>query len=600
MDQALSMVDEALPGGGFLVAPVPRSGIMIREDATEEQELFIETAQRFVEEQIWTQIEAIEKKANVEGDDSTPLVVKLTRDAAELGFTSLEIPEEYEGLGLDLTTSLMVSETLAGCASFAVTLGAHAGIGTLPIVYFGNAEQKAKYLPKLAEAELFSCYALTEPGNGSDALNGRTTAARSEDGTHFVLNGQKQFITNGSWADLAVVFANIDGKYSGLIVDLHSEGVQRGAEEKKMGIMGSSTTALVFQDVKVPLENQLGTTGAGPNIALNILGVGRLKLGFSCLGTAKYAVDLTLKFMKDRKQFGRPIVEFDLQQGKLAETAAWIYGCDSLCYRVAGQINTVMHDLPEGHTAEDEMAVLRRFGVECAMVKVSGSETLSKVAYHAIRMHGGYGFCEEYQVERLARDNVVDTIFEGTNDINRLVLAGGLVESAFMGSIPFLEFLDTVHDRVAADFPTEDAEGYLGAEVLRVNAIKRAVAFATERVLLNVGKDIRNEQQVMMFLSDAMIALGTAEATVARTIQVGAEHPQAKARVAATRLILNDAEDEVARLARACVQHVSPSNELTEHRQVLDGLLSRTDEDVIALKRILAEHVTAAGRYDLG
>ncbi len=600
MEQALSKVDEALPGGGFLVAPVPRGGIMIREDKSEEQELFVETAQRFIEEQVWTQIEAIEKKANVEGDDSTPLVVKLTRDAAELGFASLEIPEEYEGLGLDLTTSLMVSETLAGCASFAVTLGAHAGIGTLPIVYFGNDEQKAKYLPKLAEAELFSCYALTEPGNGSDALNGRTTAARSEDGTHFVLNGQKQFITNGTWADLAVVFANIDGKYSGLIVDLHADGVERGAEEKKMGIMGSSTTALVFQDVKVPLENQLGATGAGPNIALNILGVGRLKLGFSCLGTAKYAVDLTLKFMKDRKQFGRPIIEFDLQQGKLAETAAWIYGCDSLCYRIAGQINTEMHRLPEGHTAADEMAVLRRFGVECAMVKISGSEVLSKVSYHAIRMHGGYGFCEEYQVERLARDNVVDTIFEGTNDINRLVIAGGLVESAFMGSIPFLEFLDEVHDRVGAGFPAEEAEGYLGAEVLRVNAIKRTVAFTTERVLLNVGKDIRNEQQLMMFLSDTLIALGTAEATVARTIQVGAEHPQAKARVAATRLILNDAEDEVIRLSRACLEHVTPSNELAEQRQVLDGLLTRTDEDVIALKRILAEHVTAAGRYDLG
>lgn len=587
--------DQALPGGGFLVAPVPRGGITIREDRSEEQALFAETAARFIQDQVLTRVDEIEHKAEVDVDGtSTPLVVQLTREAAELGLASLEIPEEYEGLGLDLTTSLAVSESLFGNASFAVTLGAHAGIGTLPIVYFGNEEQKQKYLPRLATAELFSCYALTEPGNGSDALNGRSTAVRSEDGTHFLLTGQKQFITNGSWADLAVVFANIDGKYSGLIVDLHAEGVSRGAEEKKMGIKGSSTTSLVFQDVKVPVENQLGEVGAGGNIALNILGVGRLKLGLSCLGTAKYALDLTIKFMAERRQFGRPIIEFDLQQGKLAECAAWIYGCDSLCYRIAGQIDAEEAKLPEGHTAADTMGVLRRFGVECAMVKIAGSETASRVLYQAVRMHGGYGFCEEYQVERLTRDNVVDTIFEGTNDVNRLVAAGGVVESAFMGSIPFLSFMDALHDGTGS----ESGEGYLGAEAQRVGGLKRALAFATEQVLINVGKDIRNEQQIMMLLADGLIALGTAEATLARTIQVGAGHAQAAARVAATRVILGDAEREIERVSRSSVEHVVPAGDLTSARETLERLLPHTHEDVIALKRTLAEHVTAAGRYD--
>lgn len=602
MEQAAVGMERAAPGGGFLVAPVPLGGITIREEANEEQVLFAETAERFLEDQVMTRVEEIEEKATIEVEGKTiPLVVHLVREAAELGLASLEIPEEYEGLGLDLTTSLLMSEKLCGSASFAVTLGAHAGIGTLPIVYFGSPEQKAKYLPRLATAELFGCYALTEAGNGSDALNGRTTAVRADDGEHFILNGQKQFITNGAWADLAVVFANIDGKYSGLIVDLHSDGVSRGAEEKKMGIWGSSTTELIFEDVKVPVENQLGKTGAGPNIALNILGVGRLKLGFSCLGTAKYATDLTLKFMQERKQFGRPISEFDMQRGKLAEMTAWIYGCDSMCYRVAGAIDEEKQALPEGHTTEDEMAVIRRFGVECAMIKIAGSETASRVIYHAVRMHGGYGFCQEYHVERLARDNVVDTIYEGTNDINRLVLAGGLVESAYMGTIPFMEFLDGVHDRIESGAPALDpaGPGYLAAEAERVAALKRGVAWTAEQILMHVGKDIRNEQQVMVYISDILISLYTAESALARTFQVGAEHPQAEVRAAIVRLLLHNAEEEIGCMARAALEHVTPDYALEAGRKTLDGLLVRTPENVVALKRRIAEHVNAAGRYDL-
>jgi alkylation response protein AidB-like acyl-CoA dehydrogenase len=589
--------DPALAGGGFLVTPVPREGITIPEEASEEALLFAETAERFVQEQVWTKNEEIEAKAK-DPETGEPLAITLTRQAAEIGLTSLEIPEEYEGLGLDLTTSLMVSEKLCGQASFAVTMGAHSGIGTLPIVYFGNAEQKAKYLPKLATAEVISCYALTEPGNGSDALHGKTTAVRSEDGTHFLLTGQKQFITNGAWADMAVVFANIDGKYSGLIVDLHSEGVTRGAEEKKMGIWGSSTTTLSFDEVKVPAENQLGKTGAGPNIALNILGVGRMKLGFACLGTAKYALDKTVQFMHERKQFGRPIYEFDLQRGKLAEMTAWIYGCESLNYRIAGLIDEQLHGLPEGHTSEEQMAVVRRFGVECAMSKISGSEACSRVLYHAVRMHGGYGFCEEYTVERLTRDNVIDTIYEGTNDINRLVIAGGLVESCYMGAVPFREYLDEVHDVLGGEAP-EAHDGYLGAEADQVASLKRAVAFTAEQVFLATGKEIRTEQQLMMFLADCLIALFTAESALARTAQLGEGHAQAGVRADLVRLIIHEVSGQVADATRGCIGHVVPEAQRAERRADLDRLLVQPTDDVIALKRRVADHVNAAGRYDL-
>lgn len=588
------------PGGGFLVSPVPRGGIFTREGVAEEQLQMAEAAEQFVKGEVLPRVEQIEHKATVEVDgEEMPLVMKLVHDAAELGLASIELPEEHGGLELDLATSMLCSESLYGCASFAVTLGAHSGIGTLPIAYFGNEEQKAKYLPRLATAEITSCYALTEPGNGSDALGGRTTAVLSEDGSHYVLNGEKQFITNAAWADIAVVFAQIGGKYSGLIVDLSAEGVSRGVEEKKMGIHGSSTASLIFQDVKVPAEDLLGELGDAAKIALNILYVGRLKLGFSALGSAKYATDLTVKFITERRQFGRTISEFDMQRGKLAECVAWIHGAESACYRIIGDISGLVEELPEGHTSLDEIDILRQFGVECAMVKIQGTETLSKVLYHAVRMHGGYGFCEEYQVERLARDNVVDTIFEGTNDINRLVLGGGLVESAYMGRIPFGEFLDGVHDRLEQGADALDpAEGYLGDLVAWAEALKRAAAYATERVLL-LGKAVRTEQQPMVLLADFVTELYVAESALARTIELGADHAQAGVRAAIARVLLHQAERAISGLGRDAIVAVTPEHERALHLKNFARLLPDTATDTVAAKRRIAQHVITAGQYDL-
>lgn len=598
--------DEALPGGGFLVAPVPGKNTFTRERLSDEQRAFAEAADRFVEGEVWARMEAIEHRAEVEGPNGKePLVVQLTRQAAELGLCSIEIPEEHGGLGLDLTTAMVVSEALRGCASFATTLGAHSGIGTMPIIYFGDEAQKAKYLPKLATTELFSCYCLTEPGNGSDALGGKSTAVRSADGTHFVLNGQKQFITNGAWADMGVVFANIDGKYSGLIVDLRAPGVVRGAEEKKMGIKGSSTTGLVFQDVKVPAEDLLGKVGDGPAIALNILYVGRMKLGFSTMGTAKHAIDLTVKFVKERKQFGRPVIGFDLQQAKLAEMVAWTYAADAVCYRVVGAVDRDLSRLPDRHDARGQIEVLRRYGLECALIKVHASETLSRVLYHALRMHGGYGFCEEYQVERLARDNVVETIYEGTNDINRLVLSGALAEAVHGSSIPFMGFVDEVHRGLrSGDLDPGACDGWLGAETARVFGLKRALAWAVEQAFIGVGQDVRVEQQVMCGLADGLIALAAAEGALAKTLACGERDAQAAVRADITRLCLLEATGEVRRKAQEALTHALAPRARAEKLEVLERLLrwaepaaESPEADAVAIKRRIAEHVAGRGRY---
>ena len=366
-----------------------------------------------------------------------------------------------------------------------------------------------------------------------------------------------------------------------------------------MGIRGSSTCGLIFQDVKVPAEDLLGQLGDAAKIALNILYVGRLKLGFATMGTAKYAITKTLDFCTSRKQFGRPVIEFDAQQGKLAEMAAWTYACDSACYRAIGDIDAQIALLPEGHTTLDEIAILRQFGLECAIVKICGSETLSRVLYHALRMHGGYGFCEEYQIERLALDNVVDTIYEGTNDINRIVLSGALVESAYMGTIPFRETLESIHSDLRDGEDTLAATGdYLAAEEIRVLHLKRALTYLTERILIGIGKDVRTEQQVLFMLSDAIMALYLAEAAFARTVQLGADHDQAGVRADLVRLALHDAEAQARSSSRDALAHVETSG-LAEHLTNIDRLFGDPTMPVVAIKRRVAEHFIAAGRYDI-
>lgn len=604
-ESALESVPEARPGGGFLVAPVPRGGIFSREKLSEDQRLFVATARAFWENEVLSRVDEIEHKKTVdENGREVPIAIALLRKAGALGLLAIDIPERYGGLGLDKTTTMAVAEALAGESSEGATFGAHSGIGTLPIVFFGTEEQKARWLPKLATAEVVSCYALTEPGHGSDALGGKATAMRAADGAHYVLNGEKVFITNGGWADLAIVFARLDGgPYSAFLVDLHSPGVTRGPEERKMGIRGSSTTSLTFQDVRVPKENLLGGPGDAARIALNILYIGRLKLGFGDLGNAKYAFDRTVAFGKERKQFGQPIITFDLQKAKLAEMAQWIYAADSVLYRTIGRIDDEIARAPAGRDPEEwVIEVTRRFGVEASIGKVLGSETCAKVAYHAVRMHGGYGFMEEYQVERIARDNVVSTIYEGTNDVNRLVIGGDLVKNIFGARIPFREYLDDVKERLrAARLRDPLLAGPLAEEHERTAALKRATAWLVERALIGIGKDVRVLQQPMVALADALIALYAADSTVARAydrLRAGAGE-DAAAIEAIAKLVVGEACREVEAKALEIIPAVTPRERVKEQLGTFRRLAAAFAGavDVEGLKRVVADRAIEAGKY---
>jgi alkylation response protein AidB-like acyl-CoA dehydrogenase len=436
------MFEEAMPGGGFLVAQLPLGKIFTAEDFNETQREFGETTRKFMQNEVIPRAEEIEHKVE---QDGVPLVVRLLREVGELGLLGVEVPEEYGGLGMDKVTAAIVAEALAGCPSFATTVGAHSGIGTLPIVFFGSEAQKQEWLPALVSAQKIGCYALTEPGAGSDALSGKTAARPVENGKYFLISGEKQFITNGAFADVAIVFARVEGQYSSFIVDLHSPGVSRGPEEKKMGIKGSSTTNLVFDEVKVPAENMLGKPGMAAQIALNILNLGRLKLGFSALGNCKYAIDLTTRYASERKQFGQPVITFDMQKGRLADMAVDTYALEALGYRVVGAIDAKREQLEHGERyGERSIEIFRANALECSCVKVAGAETLQSVLDKAIRMHGGYGFIQEYKLEMLARDNVVDNIYEGTNDVNRLTIFDTLARNVLGAGFPFRAFMGVV------------------------------------------------------------------------------------------------------------------------------------------------------------
>ena len=423
--------------------------------------------------------------------------------------------------------------------------------------------------------------------------------------THGKPYGVKQFITSGQHANIAIVFAGIEGKYSAFIVDLHSKGVKRGNEEKKMGIRGSSTTALVFEDVRVPKENMLGKPGDAANIALNILYIGRLKLGYSALGTAKYTTELTIKFGKDRKQFGQPVISFEMQKAKLADMFCNIFALDALCYRVAGAVDVACNKVDKADEKYDEKIIraLRAFGVETSIVKIAGSETLMKIANHAVRMHGGYGFCEDYHVERVMRDNVVDTIFEGTNDVNRMVIFGNTVQAVLGAEIDFREYMEALHADVrAGNYKVATEEGPLGPATERVAQAKRALCYTIEQAIMGVGKDVRVEQQVMAAMADAMIAAYMAESALARAhmLMETADDARKDVLLAIAGVVARERCSEIRRLCVDTVWHVVPPGELEHKRTVLMNLLQPLDlpVDVMRLRRTVAEHAIEAGRFD--
>ena len=501
-------------GGAFLLTEVATEPVFTPEKLTEEQRMFFRTATDFVEGEVLPKAEAIEQK-------NPALLRDLLGKAGELGLLMIEIPERFGGLGSDVTTALLVAEAMARLGSWSVTIGAHTGIGTQPILFFASDAQKQKYLPSLATGEKIAAYALTEPGAGSDALAGRTKATLSEDGTHYLLNGSKQWITNGGIADVFVVFAKIDGdKFTGFIVEKGTEGFTVGPEEHKMGIRGSSTTTLHFEDARVPVENVLFEIGKGHKIAFNILNMGRLKLGFGATGGARYMLRDAIEYGQTRKTFGHAILDYGMIRMKLARMAALIHASESMAYRTAGMVDAFI-EAGGGHENEEATrAALEEFAIESSIIKVFGSETLFYVADEDLQIHGGYGYVEDYMIERGFRDQRINRIFEGTNEINRLLVPGMLLKRAMKGTLALLpKSAEVVQALEAGEATLPTYEGPLARERQAAEAVKQLAIYVTAMAVGRFGPGLEAEQEVLGPLADVVAAAYAIDATVTRSLQ---------------------------------------------------------------------------------
>ena len=511
MEQTKSIIK----GGAFLIEDVEISRVITPEDFTDEQKMIAQTTADYVATEVTPVVENLEHH---EFEHS----VRLLKKAGELGLLAADVPEEYEGLGLDKISSALITEKMAPAGGFSITHGAHVGIGSLPIVLFGNHEQKSQYLPKLASGELIAAYALTEPGSGSDALGAKTTAKLNEAGTHYILNGEKQWITNAGFADVFVVYAKIDGeKFTAFIVEKAFPGVSVGPEEKKMGIKSSSTRTLVLEDAEVPVENLLGEIGRGHIIAFNILNIGRYKLGVGTVGGSKRAFELAAAYTNQRQQFKTPLSSFTLTQEKLATMASQIYASESLNYRTVGYIEDRFSQLSDEEKVEGKAVAdaIAEYAIECSIAKVFGSEVLDYVADEAVQLHGGYGFMAEYEVERIYRDSRINRIFEGTNEINRMIVPGTFMKKALKGELPLLQVAQSLQSELLMMMPEEIGDEPLAQELNLVKNAKKIAVLAAGAAAQRFGAKLDKEQEVLVNIANIANQLFAMESVVIRTLK---------------------------------------------------------------------------------
>ena len=560
----------AIKGGSFLIEERAAADVFTPEDLSAEHRAIARTAAQFFAGEIAPNIDAIQHQ-------EPGVAVAALRKSAALGLTSMAIPEEYGGLELDITSAMVVAEQLAGDGSYAAWHGAHTGIGTLPLVYYGTPGQKAKYLPKLATAEMVAAYALTEPHAGSDALAARTRADLSADGTHYVLSGQKMWITNGGAADLFTVFAKIGGEqFTAFLVERGFGGVTSGAEEKKMGIKGSSTTAVYFDNVKVPVENVLGEIGRGHIIAFNILNIGRLKLGAFAVGGAKQVLADSLRYAKQRMAFGHAIADFGAIRHKLAEMAIRLFATESIVWRTVGLI-----------APEESLKTIEEFAVECSMVKVHASEMLDYVVDEGVQIHGGYGYHQDYAVERAYRDSRINRIFEGTNEINRLLIPGMLFKRAARGQLGLVAAAQKVMGEIlsgpaAAD--SGDEECHLVRNARKITLL--AMGLAYQKFLLELEK----QQEVVMGIADMATEVYAMESALLRSRKTGSG-------VDCCAVLLRDAMARVEVTARTVLAACSDGDALRTNMAVLRRFAKYEPVDSVGLRRRIADRLLASGRY---
>ena len=578
------------PGGGFLLEAVAAAAVFTPEDFSEEHRQIQATASRFLDEEVLPQVEALENK---EDDLSRRLIEK----AAELGLCSILVPEKYDGLELGLTSQLIVAEQMGRYASFSTTYGAQAGIGLLPLVFFGNEEQKQRYLPKLISGEWMAAYCLSEAQAGSDALAARTRAELSADGKHYILNGEKMWISNGGWADLYTIFAKVDGeKFSTFLVERQMEGVKPGAEEHKMGIRGSSTTPVVLENVHVPVENVLGEIGRGHIIAFNILNLGRMKLAVSCAGGSKDVLAETIRYAKQRKAFGRAIAEFGLMQHKMAEMAVRIFAAESMVYRISGMVDEQLadHSWDDEDAAKTVLKTIKERAVECAMAKVYGSEVLDYVVDEGVQVHGGYGFHEDYMVERAYRDARVNRIFEGTNEINRLLVTGLLLKRAAKGRLDLLSAVKQVQADIEAGKLTADlGEGPLAEQRQLIAQAKKVTLLTLGVAHQQFGAKLEEEQEVMAAISDMLIDIYAAESALLRAEKLAARGRGEQA-ADMVRVLSGETISNIRNHAATVLAASSEGPALEMRMKILHRLTRFTPANNIALRRGIAERLIEA------
>jgi butyryl-CoA dehydrogenase len=586
-------------GGAFLLEERQPNEVFTPEDFTEQHTLIAQTAEEFAVNEILPNVERIEHK-------DFSITRDLLKKAGELGLSSAEIPEAYGGLEMDKVTAAVIADHIAKYAGFATTWGGHTGIGTLPIVYFGTEEQKKKYLPRLAAGEIVGAYALSEASSGSDALNCRARATLSPDGKHYILNGEKMWITNAGFADLFTVFAKIDGeKFTAFLVEKTFPGFSIGAEEHKMGIRGSSTCPLILADCQVPAENLLGEIGKGHIIAFNILNIGRFKLGAMCVGGARVSLENAVGYAKQRKAFEKVIADFGLVREKIANMATLIYVGEALVYRTVGMMDALLSEIDQASpdAAKETRKAIEEYAVECSILKVWGSEMIDYVVDETVQIYGGYGFVEEYPAERAYRDARINRIFEGTNEINRLIITGFLLKRAMSGQLALMPAIKKLMDEVLSG-PSigEEVEGSLAEERKLVSNAKKLGLFASGSATQKYMQKIQDEQEVMGAIADMTIEIYAMESAVLRTQKLIATKGETAAAlpIAMTRVYLTQAFEKVEAAAKKIIAAVADGDMLRTQLAILRRLAKHELFNTIELRQQIAQKIIERGKYTLG
>jgi alkylation response protein AidB-like acyl-CoA dehydrogenase len=590
------MAAKIFQGAEFLINETNCADLFTPEDFTGEQKQIGETTGQFVLKEVAPHLEELE-------NHNFDMVVALMRKCGELGLLMIDAPEEYGGLELDKATSMLVAEKIAAAGSFSVTYSAHSGIGTLPLVYYGSKEQKEKYLPRLISGEWIAAYSLTEPDSGSDALGAKATATLSGDGKYYLLNGTKQFTTNGSFANLYTIFAKVDReRFTAFLVERTSEGLSVGAEEKKMGIRGTSTTQIILDNARVPVENVLGEIGKGHKIAFNVLNVGRFKLGAGVTGAAKHALAEGIRYANMRKQFGVPISTFGAIKEKIADMTAAVFASESLVYRLAGLIDNRLATIDSGTPDYYEVYQkgIEEYAIECAIAKVFCSEVLADVVDEVVQIYGGYGFIQGYPAERFYRDERINRIFEGTNEINRLLIPGILLARAAKGEIPLQrEALKAIEALISPSFDELDETVLFAAEKALLANLKKAFLVLAGTGVRKFRETIKDEQEILLSVADLVINIFAMESVVLRAEKILpalSEHRKVEV-TAAVKVFTFNASEKTASAARRCAYYLEEGDNLAV---LLAGIRRLTRYDATGLlpaKRVLAAAALEAENY---